>query len=99
MRRKPKLSREQRGYGAAHKILRANAARVVQSGRATCCRRDRRPIAPTEAFHLDHDDDDRSRYRGVSHAVCNLRAAAAKTNAKCRRRVSGTSVRRTSRDW
>ena len=33
------------------------------------------------ALHLDHDDWDRTKLRGFSHAACNLRAAARKARA------------------
>ena len=33
-------------------------------------------------MHVGHDDHDRSITRGPEHALCNLRAAADKTNGK-----------------
>jgi hypothetical protein len=49
-------------------------------------------IAPGSEWHLGHDDEDRSRYKGAEHAKCNLRAGgkagARKTNARRRRRTS-----------
>ena len=38
-------------------------------------------MLPGQALHLDHDDYDRTRYRGFSHQACNLRAAARKARA------------------
>jgi len=50
-----------------------------------------------QQLHLDHDDHDRSRYLGLSHRVCNLRAAAVKLN----RMQQSTASRRhnPSRAW
>jgi len=90
MPRKPTLSTTARGYGHMHQRTRAQAANAVRAGQATCSRCGE-PIHPYEQFHLDYRDD-RKGYIGVSHKLCNLRAAAAKTNAIRRRR-------NTSRDW
>jgi hypothetical protein len=68
--------------------MRAQFARLVESGNATCARCGE-PIAPGAPFDLDHDAS-RTGYLGVSHRTCNRRAGAtngaAVTNA--RRRAS-----------
>jgi hypothetical protein len=33
-----------------------------------------------QQLQLDHDDHDRTRYRGLAHKLCNLRAGAIKGN-------------------
>lgn len=71
-------STEARGYGAAHRRERARWAPIVARGDATCCLCDD-PIAPSDAWHLDHQPD-RSGYRGVAHATCNLRDGARRGN-------------------
>ena len=50
------------------------------TARATCCRCNE-PIHPGDDWHLDHTDA-RDGYLGVSHASCNLRDGANKTNGK-----------------
>lgn len=69
-----------RGYDGRHVSLRKQAAALVASGKARCCRCGF-PIAPGSAFDLDHTDD-REGYAGVSHPGCNRSAGAAKANAK-----------------
>lgn len=59
-----------RGYGAHHRRLREQFARLVATG--TCpCARCGELIHPGEGFDLDHDDHDRSLYIGASHIRCN----------------------------
>ena len=67
---KARGTREQRGYGQAHRILRAKWARKVATGQVNCARCHKR-ISPLEAWHLDHTDD-RTGYLGPSHAACNV---------------------------
>lgn len=75
----------ERGYGAQHQQMRAKYQRVVDAGAAECWRCGT-PIKPGEAWHLGHDDNDRTKYRGVECPPCNLgtggRNGAAATNAK-----------------
>lgn len=91
--RESKLGRRKRGnttqrqYGSAHQRERKRWEPIVRSGQAVCCRCGL-PIAPDAVFHLDHDDHDRTRYRGVAHGVCNVRAGAVKGN---RQRAGFTS--------
>ncbi|UTI62235.1 hypothetical protein NBH00_12740 [Paraconexibacter antarcticus] len=63
-----------RGYNYAHKRLRRRWAREVEQGHVACARC-RRLIQPGEPWDLDHDDQDRSRYIGPSHARCNRATA------------------------
>jgi len=63
-----------RGYGAKHQALRSSLKADVESGRVVCARC-HWPILIGEPWHLDHDDDDRSKYIGPSHVACNLSAA------------------------
>lgn len=63
----------ERGYGSAHVALRAEWALLVSTGTVLCARCDL-PISSTEPWHLDHDDNDRTRYLGPSHARCNTSA-------------------------
>jgi hypothetical protein len=69
-----KKTRGSRGYGAAHRSLRAGVARVVEAGEAVCARCGL-PIRPGEPFDLDHGPD-RSSYLGPSHRGCNRQAGA-----------------------
>ena len=94
-----------KGYGSTHQATRKRWAHQIALGGVDCARCGR-PIAPTEPFDLDHSDD-RSTYLGPSHARCNRRAGATKTNGADRyavnrdhpapfRSVTGIP---TSRDW
>jgi len=79
-RKRPQLSRHARGYSDAHVVRRRQLEPLVATGQVPCCRCGRL-IQPSEKWHLDHRDDRRG-YLGPSHATCNLRAAANKTNSK-----------------
>ena len=79
-RRKPPGATTRGGWGAAHQRRRAAIAPLVNAGKATCCRC-HQPIHQGEEWHLDHTDA-RDGYLGVSHASCNLRDGANKTNGK-----------------
>ena len=61
-----------RGYGSAHRRVRASLADVVARGDVPCARCGQ-PIRPNDAWHLDHNDD-RSSYLGPSHDTCNTSA-------------------------
>jgi hypothetical protein len=69
-------------------------APLVASGQTRCCRCGKLTEAG-EAWHLDHADDDRRRYLGVAHAICNLRAAGSKSHQQ----RSSTRELRWSRIW
>lgn len=66
-------TRQQRGYGKAHERERARWQANVEAGLVTCSRCSER-ILIGQAWHLDHDDHDRTKYRGPSHARCNVSA-------------------------
>lgn len=63
----------QRGYGTAHTNARKAAAPQVATGAVNCARCGE-PIRPGQPWHLDHSDN-RSKYIGPSHDLCNLSAA------------------------
>ena len=90
-----------RGYGAVHQAERKRWEPVVESGSAICCRCGF-PIAPGTGWHLDHNED-RTGYRGVAHARCNLRAAGKRGNELMRARKAlnppPSTGRVASRDW
>ncbi len=79
-RKKRQLSRHARGYTNAHVARRRQLEPLVATGQVACCRCNEL-IQPGQLWHLDHRDDRRG-YLGPSHATCNLRAAAEKTNGK-----------------
>ncbi len=86
-----------RGYGHAHRKLRAQVAQQVERGEATCWRCGH-ALLPGEPFDLGHDDHDRSIYRGPEHrhrtpwCPGNRAAAAIKGNrARAKRDVQRNS--------
>ena len=90
--RKPPGATTRGGWGKNHQRRRAALVPYVNTGKATCCRCNE-PIDPGDDWHLDHNDA-RDGYLGVSHATCNLRDGANKTNGK--RRPAPTSSSPTS---
>ena len=75
-RERARGTRQQRGYDAAHDRLRADYQRRMDAGeRFTCwrCAEAGRPhdVDPA-AWHLGHDDHDRTRYRGPECPAGNL---------------------------
>jgi hypothetical protein len=76
MARSARGSREERGYGYAHRQEREKWAPKVAQGGVDCARCHQR-IVPGEEWHLDHADD-RDGYLGPSHARCNDSAAGRK---------------------
>ena len=91
------ITRAKQYASSEHRAARKAIQAKLDAGTfIACCRCQRRITGP---FHLDHDDHDRTRYRGPSHPACNLKAAgikgAATVNAP-RRKVIRT---RTSRRW
>ena len=68
----PKLSRQERGYGRKHDLLRLRWAAKVRRGLASCARC-HLPIDPLEPWDLGHLDD-RTGYQGPEHAKCNRSA-------------------------
>jgi hypothetical protein len=91
---RPKDSTTARGYGSTHQAERRRWEPLVQAGVCTCVRCGY-PILPGEPYHLDHRDD-KLGYLGVSHARCNLLAAAQRGNAIKRALYA---PRRQSREW
>jgi hypothetical protein len=94
--RKPRPTASARGYGHRHQRRRAQLAPLVAAGMTNCARCGQR-IQPGEKWHLDHRDD-RAGYLGPAHAICNLQAAAAKTNEQ-RARAREPIPLRWSREW
>ncbi|GAB3776740.1 hypothetical protein GCM10027600_43020 [Nocardioides ginsengisegetis] len=68
---KARGTRQQRGYDATHDRLRASYQQRMDQGHTYTCWRCTKPIDPN-AWHLGHDDHDRSRYRGPECPACNL---------------------------
>ena len=70
-------TRQARGYGAPHDRLRAHYQRRMDAGETfTCWRPDcAHPINP-QAWHLGHDDHDRTKYRGPECIPCNTATAS-----------------------
>lgn len=79
-----------------YKATRQAVKAQVDAGLARCWRCTE-PIPPGSAWHLGHDDLDRSIIRGAEHPDCNLKAAASKGArvANARRRPKPW----TSRPW
>lgn len=68
-------------YGSTHTKARKQWATQHQPEHT--CNRCGQPLGPLGPWlHLDHDDNDRSRYRGFAHADCNRRAGARAGRAK-----------------
>lgn len=66
-------NRHLRGYGNSHTNLRNDWAQIVAKGTVRCSRCSDY-IGAGQPWHLDHDDSDRTKYRGPSHVRCNLAA-------------------------
>jgi hypothetical protein len=71
---KPTKSSAKRGYGAAHRKLRAA---LLPQAYGTACIRCGEVMHPWQELHLDHNDT-RTGYAGFSHADCNREAGARK---------------------
>jgi len=69
-------STTQRGYGARHQALRRA---LLPKAIGTPCSRCKKPMLSGQEIDLDHDDDDRSVYRGFSHSECNRKAGGVKS--------------------
>lgn len=65
-------------YGTEQRRARREWAAIVARG-GVICPRCKEPIRIGERWHLGHQDD-RSAPTRPEHAICNLRAAAARTN-------------------
>lgn len=69
-----------RGYGVEHQLVRARLNLEVQTGTLACARCGK-TIRPNQPWHLDHDDEDRGKYLGPSHAWCNASAGGRKSHS------------------
>jgi hypothetical protein len=85
----------ERGYGKAHRNLRAQWAPLVERGEVRCARC-HRFIKPGTPWDLDHGDD-RSTYRGPSHRACNRATATHMANRRNARALRGGPA--SSREW
>jgi hypothetical protein len=72
---KQKAPKGDRGYGYQYQRLRKALLPCAYSTPGVRCGE---LMLPGQALHLDHDDWDRTKLRGFSHAECNIRAAAQK---------------------
>lgn len=84
-----------RGYGGEHAKLRKRITELVESGGAVCWRcgqlivprkirrKDGRLVSN---WHLGHDDNDRTVYRGPEHERCNIGAVSRNKARRNRRR-------------
>lgn len=88
-----------RGYGHTHQQQRRRWQRVIDDGRGCCWRCGARIPAGSSDWHLGHDDDDRRIYRGAECILCNLRAAARKTNRIRRFKRALRNRRTTTLRW
>lgn len=73
---KARGTRQERGYDAVHDKLRADLQRSLDAGQVIYCWRCRlkgvlTKIDPTN-WHLGHDDQDRTTYRGPECPPCSL---------------------------
>lgn len=75
-------STTERGYGVEHQRLRAEWAPLVEEGNERCCLCGYL-IDPGAPWHLDHSED-RTGYRGIAHADCNMRDGARRGNRRSR---------------
>ena len=71
-------TRAQQGYGPGHRKLRNAYARRMAAGETFTCWRCGATINP-DAWHLGHDDNDRSIYRGPECIPCNLATSTRRT--------------------
>ena len=69
-RDKARGTRQARGYGTTHTRLRAHYQARMNAGETFTCWRCDEPIDPN-AWHLGHDDHDRTKYRGPECIGCN----------------------------
>lgn len=69
-------SPSERGYGKEHRLERAKWKPIVEAGKTNCCLCGFW-IEPGTKWHLDHTED-RTGYRGVAHAACNVRDGASR---------------------
>jgi hypothetical protein len=93
-----------RGYGAAHRKLRAHWAKRIASGElvfchARVCLRATRVIWPGSSWHLGHTPD-RAEWTGPEHDLCNLSEAGRRGNPKGKPKRRRPAPRwRPTRSW
>ena len=87
------IERQRQYDSTEHRKLRAQCKRDVDAGNGHCWRCGTW-IQPGTAWHLGHDDNDRSLYRGIECVPCNLTTAARKGAAT----VNGTTRHAASYD-
>lgn len=97
----PKKSTSARGYGWQHQKARKAAMASFVVGQP--CARCGDPLMSRRNLELDHEDDDRTRYKGLAHEWCNRRAGGQKSQRMAAERpLSGwppTATRAWTRDW
>lgn len=79
-----KASPDQRGYGHYHRKLRAKWQGLINEGGVNCTRCGRGIPTGDRTWHLGHDDEDRTKYRGPEHGSCNVGAASKKAHERRR---------------
>lgn len=79
-----------------HRELRRTIQARIDRGEPVACWRCHHQIHPGQPWHLGHDDNDRTIYRGAEHPGCNVKAAARKGArvANARRKGLRTVTRR-----
>ncbi len=65
----------QRGYGSQHQRLRANWQARIDTGEVVICWRCETTRIHGKAWHLGHDDHDRTTYHGPECVPCNTATA------------------------
>ena len=93
----------ERGYGSAHQKLRESWRLRIQRGEEPLCFRCHKIIYPDApgartGWHLDHDDDDRTKPAQPSHWWCNL-SAAGRLRVDPRKLPSAPAPQTHSDDW
>lgn len=82
----PTRSARERGYGQEHRRKRAALIADLKANPGKPCSRCGQPMYVEQSLHLDHTDR-RDGYRGLSHAKCNLRAAAQKGHQRAQESI------------
>lgn len=72
-----------RGYGRTHRLERERWKPVVEAGQVECWRC-HQPIDPSKPWDLGHDDEDRTKYKGPEHPLCNRRTSGRKPKTSVR---------------
>lgn len=88
----PRGSSTARGYGVAHRAMRARWQEIVDAGEATCARCTG-PIHAGQPWDLGHTDD-RTAWTGPEHPSCN-RSVGGRNGA----RVANQRKQTVTRPW